>query len=346
MNLSFFDYHLPRELIAQSPVRSRSASRLVVLDRADGSIVHTRFRHVIDHLRKGDALVVNNTKVFKARLWGYRKTGGKTEVFLIRRSMDSVSELWEAFVSPSRRLHIEEQIFFDDRASVRLVRHLGSGRWLIQFNSTSAWRQILSRFGHVPLPHYIARDDSREDIRRYQTLFADRTRVGAVAAPTAGFHFTGSLLNQVTGMGVKVVPLTLHVGPGTFKPVKCEQIEDHMVDPEFAELSASAASALNRTREAGGRLFVVGTTSVRTLESAPVIGGEIQPFSGMVDLYIKPGFTFKLTDHLVTNFHLPKSSLLILVSAFAGRERIISAYATAIAERYRFYSYGDAMLIL
>jgi len=346
MNLSLFDYHLPKELIAQSPIRSRSASRLMVLNRKTGTIAHTRFRHIIDFLRKGDALVVNNTKVFKARLWGYRKTGGKIEVFLIRRAADSEAELWEAFVSPSRRLHEEEQIFFDDRASVRLVRHLGNGRWLIQFRSTFARLQILSRFGHVPLPHYIGRDDTPEDVRRYQTLFADRSQVGAVAAPTAGFHFTRSLLRQIDSMGVKTVPLTLHVGPGTFKPVKCEMIEDHIVDPEFAELSMSAAAALNRVRDSGGRLFVVGTTSVRTLESAPFTRGKIQPFSGMVDLYIRPGFKFRMTDHMITNFHLPKSSLLILVSAFAGRERILSAYETAIAERYRFYSYGDAMLIL
>jgi len=346
MNLSLFDYHLPKELIAQSPMRSRSASRLMVLNRKTGTIAHTRFRHIIDYLRKGDGLVVNNTKVFKARLWGYRKTGGKIEVFLIRRAADSEAELWEAFVSPSRRLHEEEQIFFDDRASVRLVHHYGNGRWLIQFDSISTSRQILSRFGHVPLPHYIGRDDTPEDVRRYQTLFADRSQVGAVAAPTAGFHFTRSLLRQIDSMGVKTVPLTLHVGPGTFKPVKREMIEDHIVDPEFAELSMSAAAALNRVRESGGRLFVVGTTSVRTLESAPFTGGKIQPFSGMVDLYIRPGFKFRMTDHMITNFHLPKSSLLILVSAFAGRERILSAYETAIAERYRFYSYGDAMLIL
>jgi len=346
MNLSLFDYHLPKELIAQSPMRSRSASRLLVLNRADKSVMHLRFGRIIDYLRKGDALVVNNTKVFKARLWGYRKTGGRIEVFLIRQNVNSEPELWEAFVSPSRRLHQDELIFFDDRACVRLIRHLGNGRWQIQFSSATARRQILSRFGHVPLPHYIGRDDTREDIKRYQTLFADKSRVGAVAAPTAGFHFTRSLLRQIDSLGVKIVPLTLHVGPGTFKPVKCEVIEDHLVDPEFAELSLSAAAALNQVRETGGRLFVVGTTSVRTLESAPSSNGLLQPFSGMVDLYIRPGFKFKLTDHLITNFHLPKSSLLILVSAFAGRERILSAYETAVAERYRFYSYGDAMLIL
>ncbi|PWB70727.1 tRNA preQ1(34) S-adenosylmethionine ribosyltransferase-isomerase QueA [candidate division GN15 bacterium] len=346
MNLSLFDYHLPKELIAQSPARLRSASRLMVLDRANNSIRHTRFRHVVEYLRRGDALVVNNTKVFKARLWGHRKSGGKVEVFLIRKSTESELEQWEAFVSPSRRLHEDELIYFDDQASVRLVCHMGNGRWLIQFGSPTSCHKILAHFGHVPLPHYINRDDTREDIRRYQTLFADRLRVGAVAAPTAGFHFTRSLLHEIDGIGVKVVPLTLHVGPGTFKPVKTESIEDHVVDAEFAELTEKAASTINSVRRAGGRIFVVGTTSVRTLESAPVKATEIQPFSGMVDLFIKPGFAFNWTEHLITNFHLPKSSLLILVSAFAGRERIVSAYQAAIAERYRFYSYGDATLIL
>lgn len=346
MNLSLFDYHLPKELIAQSPTRSRSASRLMVLNRADKSVMHTQFAGIIDYLRKGDALIVNNTKVFKARLWGHRKTGGKIEVFLIRPTANCVAEQWEAFVSPSRRLHEDELILFDDRASIRLISHLGNGRWLIQFSSITSRRRILMRFGHVPLPHYINRDDTREDIRRYQTLFADRSRVGAVAAPTAGFHFTRPLLHQIGDLGVAIVPLTLHVGPGTFKPVKCERIEDHIIDPEFAEVSAAAATIINRVRKSGGRLFVVGTTSVRTLEAAPVNNDQIQPFSGMVDLYIRPGFPFKWTDHLITNFHLPKSSLLILVSAFADRERILSAYQIAIAERYRFYSYGDAMLIL
>lgn len=346
MNISLFDYDLPKELIAQSPMRSRSASRLMVLERQSGSITHAKFRGIIDYLHSGDALIVNNTKVFKARLWGYRKTGGKIEVFLIRRSVDGSLEQWEAFVSPSRRLHEEEQIHFDDHYSVRLIRHLEGGRWLVQFNSVTSREQILSRFGHVPLPHYINRTDTREDIRRYQTLFADRSQVGAVAAPTAGFHFTNALLKRVEAKGVTVVPLTLHVGPGTFKPVKSETIEEHVVDPEFAELTQDAASAINRVRKSGGRLFVVGTTSVRTLESAAIDGGFIEPYSAMVNLYIKPGFEFRWTEHLITNFHLPKSSLLILVSAFAGRERTLSAYEEAIAQRYRFYSYGDAMLIL
>lgn len=346
MNIALFDYRLPKELIAQLPMRSRSASRLLVLDRKDDSITHSRFADIVGYLHKGDALVVNNTKVFKARLWGYRKTGGKIEVFLIRRGGNATLEQWEAFVSPSRRLHEGEQISFDDRYSARLVDHLGSGRWVVQFQSSTSKQQILSRFGHVPLPHYINRVDTTDDIRRYQTLFADKFRVGAVAAPTAGFHFTRSLLNQVKAMGVSMIPLTLHVGPGTFKPVKSETIEEHIVDPEFAELSEQSASAINRVRKSGGRLFVVGTTSVRTLESAPEQSGSIEPFAGMVNLYIKPGFKFRWTEHLITNFHLPKSSLLILVSAFAGRERILSAYEEAIAGRYRFYSYGDAMLIL
>lgn len=346
MDISQFDFHLPKELIAQSPSRSRSASRLLVLDRATGEITHEKFNAVLQHLKKGDALVLNNTKVFKARLWGHRVSGGKVEIFLVRRPDATVSEEWEALVSPSRRVHVGERVMFDDQLGIVVGANLAPGRRLVQFDSKSSFHRILSTFGHVPLPHYINRPDEAGDLRRYQTVFADKTKVGAVAAPTAGFHFTKSLLEEIAAKGVKIAFVTLNVGPGTFKPVKTDRIEDHLVDPEFAELSPETAQRLNSVRKSGGRVFAVGTTSVRTLESAKIVNGEIQPFSEMVNLYIRPGFKFRIVNHIITNFHLPKSSLLILVSSFAGRERILDAYRSAIENGYHFYSYGDAMLIL
>ncbi|MFH1374038.1 MAG: tRNA preQ1(34) S-adenosylmethionine ribosyltransferase-isomerase QueA [bacterium] len=352
MRTSQFDYHLPAELVAQFPARRRDASRLMVLDRQSGSTTIGPFRNLLDYLKKGDALVVNSTKVFKARLFGHRASGGKVEIFLVRPLPDA-GEMenkrgiapWVGMVSPSRRVREGEQILFESYRVI-LQKDLGGGLWQVGFQSRSQFQRIVGRFGHVPLPHYIKRQDQPCDIRRYQTIFADPNQVGAVAAPTAGFHFTRSLLGRIRNNGVEIIETCLHVGPGTFKPVKAADIDDHVVDPEYAVLSPRAAKSLNRIRERGGSIFAVGTTSVRTLESARMINGEIQPFSSMVDLYVKPNFEFRVVDHLMTNFHLPKSSLLILVGAFAGRERILSAYREAIENRLRFYSYGDAMLIL
>ncbi|MDD5425111.1 MAG: tRNA preQ1(34) S-adenosylmethionine ribosyltransferase-isomerase QueA [candidate division Zixibacteria bacterium] len=344
MDITLFDYYLPRELIAQYPVKSRDKSRLLILDRQTGSIQHARFSNIMEYLKKGDALVVNNTRVFKARLWGKRQTGAKIEVFLVR-PMEETTETWEALVSPSKRVKEGERIYFDNYW-LQLNRYNGRGSWEIRFSSKSTRNRIISGYGHVPLPHYINRADQPLDIRRYQTVFADPDKTGAVAAPTAGFHFTRPVLDEMKKRGVKIVPLTLHVGPGTFKPIKTDDINEHIVDPEYAELVPSATKIINDVKKHGGRIFVVGTTSVRTLESAPIVGGLIHPFSGMVDLYIKPGHKFKIVEHLITNFHLPRSSLLVLVSAFAGRERVLEAYQEAIANKYRFYSYGDAMLIL
>jgi S-adenosylmethionine:tRNA ribosyltransferase-isomerase len=344
MDISLFDYELPPELIAQFPSLRRDQSRLLLLDRATEELRHLKFGDFALFPKAGDALVVNNTRVFKARLWGRRKTGGKIEVFLVRK-VDPASEVWEALVSPSRRLNDGERIIFDDRHSAELVAPLGSGRWRVRFDSERERKRIIETFGHVPLPHYIGRSDQPSDIERYQTLFSSRQKTGAVAAPTAGFHFTKELLGRLAAQGVELIELTLHVGPGTFKPVKCDNIYDHVVDPEYAELGVEAAEAINRVRQRGGALWVVGTTSVRTLESAELVDGKVRPFGRLVDTYIKPGHRFQLVDHLITNFHLPKSSLLILVSAFAGRELVLESYREAIAQQYRFYSYGDAMLI-
>lgn len=346
MDISLFDYELPKRLIAQFPPERRGASRLMVVNRADGTIEHRMFRDVLEYFSPGDGLVVNNTKVFKARLWGRRATGARVEVFLVRNVKALQADVWEALVSPSRRVKEGEKIFFSETAAVDLLRQIGDGRWLVGFPSPTARQRIIASFGHVPLPHYIDREDQPDDVRRYQTIFADKSKVGAVAAPTAGFHFSRTLLNRARKLGVEPIELTLHVGPGTFKPVKVQNIEEHVVDPEFAELTEEAATHINQVRHAAGRVIVVGTTSVRTLESARIVKGKVEPFAGMASLYIRPGFKFSLTDHLITNFHLPKSSLLILVSAFAGRDLILRAYREAIENDYRFYSYGDAMLIL
>lgn len=318
----------------------------MVVDRNSGSISHHKFSELIDYIAPGDGLVVNNTKVFKARLWGNRATGARVEVFLVRTMPESDGTVWDALVSPSRKVKVGERILFGEAGSVQLLEEFGDGKWRVGFTSRTACRKVISQAGHIPLPHYIDREDTESDVRRYQTIFADSEKEGAVAAPTAGFHFSQGIIDSLTERGVKLVQLTLHVGPGTFKPVKAEKIEDHVVDPEYAQLSAEAAHQLNQIWKSGKRVWVVGTTSVRTLEFAGRTESGIMPFSGQVSLYIQPGFRFTVTDHLITNFHLPKSSLLILVSAFAGRELILKAYREAIANEYRFYSYGDAMLIL
>lgn len=346
MKLADFQYDLPTELIAQFPARQRSASRLMTLDRATGALSHGHFPELLNHVQPGDAIVVNNTKVFKARLFGRRQTGGQVEIFLVRRRTDGPTDSWEALAKPSRRLNPGEKLGFDGGEQIELHEHLRGGLWLVGFKSRSQGEKIIARYGHVPLPQYIKRPDESSDLRRYQTLFARKDKVGAVAAPTAGFHFTSEVLKKLKERGVKLYEITLHVGPGTFKPIVVDDIAEHTVDPEFAELPKEVADGLNEVRAAGGRVFAVGTTSVRTLESAKIVKGQIQPLTGMVDLYIRPGFKFRVVDHLVTNFHLPGSSLLVLVSAFAGRERILEAYHEAVRERYRFYSYGDAMLIL
>ncbi len=345
MDISLFDFNLPDELIAQTPSRNRDESRLLVLNRQDNSIKTTSFKDITDYFQKGDCLVVNNTKVFKARLLGKRKSGGEVEVFLVRRLNQSFH--WTALVKPSRRLNEGEVILFDDNLSLRLLKNSGEGKWEVQFDSDKSEEQIIEKFGHVPLPLYIKRSDTISDVSRYQTIFADPNQIGAVAAPTAGFHFTENIISKLKEKGVEIAELTLHVGPGTFKPVSVDNIEDHTVDPEYAVLSNETAEKINKARQNGNKIIAVGTTSTRTLESAEIDkDGNLIPFEKFVDLYIQPGYKFKVVDHLITNFHLPKSSLLILISAFAGRENVLDAYQTAINEKYRFYSYGDAMLIL
>ena len=343
--LSDYDYELPDELIAQHPVGERDTSRLMVLRRSDGQIEHAQFRDLPEFLSPKDCLVVNETRVIPARLKGYRPgTGGSVELLLVRQDGD----LWETMARPGRRLRPGATVAFEDedlRAVVEKV--LPDGRRVVRFEGTADLEEVLERRGRVPLPPYIRRDDVPGDREQYQTVYA---RIpGAVAAPTAGLHFTPGLLSRVGEMGVGVVPLLLHVGPGTFKPVVEEDLDRHEMDAEFYEVGAEAVERVNRCRSEGGRVVAVGTTSVRTLESAAaqVDGGwMLEAQSGWTRLFIRPPYAFRLTDVLITNFHLPRSSLLMLVSALAGREFMLEAYAEAVRERYRFYSYGDAMVIL
>jgi len=346
MNIELFDYELPDGYIAYNPARQRDASRLMILDRASGDITHAKFPAVVEYMNKGDALVVNNTKVFKARLIARRHTGGKVEIFLLHELDETDRARWKILSHPTRRVKEGEILLVDGHEAIRVIEKLPKGRSVIEFADKSEARRIISRYGHVPLPIYIHRPDKKSDENRYQTIYADPEQDKAVAAPTAGLHFTNRVLKKITDRGVKIIPITLHVGYGTFKPVKVEDIDEHQVDPEFAEIPASSAKAINDIRRRGGKIFAVGTTSVRTLESAEISDGEIKPMSRFVDLYIKPGHRFRVVDHLITNFHLPRSSLIILVSAFAGREKILEAYRTAVKEKYRFYSYGDCMLIM
>jgi len=346
MEIELFNYHLPEDQLALFPASRRDGSRLMALDRRSGEISLQKFSDIKEYFRAGDALVVNNTRVFKARLFSRRATGGKVEVFLLEEVKYDNKVCWEVLTHPTRRVREGEPLFIDEDNSFKVLRKLPNGRTIIHFSSRAEASRLISKFGHVPLPVYIHRPDQNSDEKRYQTVYAQKSKDKSVAAPTAGLHFTNRILSSLKEMGVKIIPITLHVGYGTFKPVKAANIEDHTVDPEFAEISKSSAKAINRVRQKGGRIFAVGTTSVRTLESAEMVKGEIQPLNRPVDLYIRPGFKFRVVDHMITNFHLPRSSLIILVSAFAGRENILRAYQTAVENKYRFYSYGDCMLIL
>ena len=351
-DIKLFDYNLPSELIAQYPPERRGNSKMMILNRTSGQIDIRPFGALSEYLVRGDALVMNNTRVFKARLLGHRQSGAEVEVFLTKSFLKAANSSkkglrpWEGLVKPSRRLKDGEEIIFDEHHRLCLKKNLGDGKWLIEFSSKSIEQKVIRKFGHIPLPQYIKRQDENSDSKRYQTVFARKDRANAVAAPTAGLHFTRSMLENLKRLGIKTVEVTLDVGPGTFKPVKVEDIRNHKVDSEFASLSAKACRILNTVKSQGNRVIAVGTTSMRTLESAAVNKNQIEPFSKDVDLYIKPGYQFKFADCLLTNFHLPKSSLLILVSAFAGRERILKAYQEAIRNKMRFFSYGDAMLIL
>ena len=338
---SDFYFELPEELIAQDPLEDRSASRLLVLDKKSGRMEHHIFREVIDYLRPGDCLVLNNTKVIPARLLGVKEdTGAAVEVLLLKRRENDV---WETLVKPGKKLRPGAKIAFGDgvlRAKVLEIAE--EGNRLIQFSYDGIFEEALDRLGEMPLPPYITH--KLQDRNRYQTVYARYD--GSAAAPTAGLHFTEELLNQIEKKGVEIAYVTLHVGLGTFRPVKADNILEHHMHSEHYEVTKEAADRINRARASGNRVICVGTTSCRTVESAAREDGTLEACCGDTDIFIYPGYRFRVLDGLITNFHLPESTLVMLVSALAGREHVLAAYREAIRERYRFFSFGDAMLIV
>ena len=340
MKTSDFYYDLPEELIAQTPLERRDASRLMVLDRRTGEVTHRHFYDIVEYLQPGDCLVMNDSRVLPARLMGHRPTGGVVEVLLLR---DLGDKCWECLCKPGRKMQPGNQVIFGDgelTATVREVRE--DGNRVVEFHYEGIFLEILERLGKMPLPPYIKAE--LKDQERYQTVYS--REVGSAAAPTAGLHFTQELLDKIRAKGVSTVFVTLHVGLGTFRPVKAEEITDHHMHSELCMMNQETADLLNATRARGGRIICVGTTSCRTLESLVNPDGSFCAGSKWTEIFIYPGYTFKAMDGLITNFHLPESTLVMLVSAFAGREHILAAYKQAVEQRYRFFSFGDAMCIL
>lgn len=336
---SDFYYDLPEELIAQTPLQQRDSSRLMVLDRQTGEVAHKHFYDILDYLQPGDCLVMNDSRVLPARLLGHRPTGGAVEVLLLR---DLGDKCWECLCKPGRKMQPGSEVIFGDgelTATVREVRE--DGNRVVEFHYEGIFLEVLERLGKMPLPPYIK--EELQDQERYQTVYS--REVGSAAAPTAGLHFTQELLEKIRQKGVKEAFVTLHVGLGTFRPVKAEQITDHHMHAELCMISQETADILNETRRSGGRILCVGTTSCRTLESLVQEDGSFAASSKWTEIFIYPGYTFKAMDGLITNFHLPESTLVMLVSAFAGREHVLAAYEEAVREKYRFFSFGDAMFI-
>lgn len=340
MKVSDFNYDLPEELIAQHPVEPRDASRLMTLDKVSGVISHKdSFRGILDELREGDVLIFNNTKVIPARLYGERKgTGGKVEVLLLTPKGE---HLWECLVKPGKKCQKGQELSFGANLEAVVVDHTTFGGRLIQFKPNGNFDEIINDIGEMPLPPYI--HEKLEDKDRYQTVYAKEK--GSAAAPTAGLHFTPDLLQEIQDKGVQIGFVTLHVGLGTFRPVSVESIEDHDMHKEFYHVSEETAELVNRAKAEGRRVIAVGTTSVRTLESAATDIGHVHSGSDWTQIFIYPGYTYKMVDALITNFHLPQSTLLMLISALAGREHCLAAYEEAVKEKYRFFSFGDAMFI-
>lgn len=342
MHLSGFDYELPPELIAQQPPAERGQSRLLVIPRDGGALEHRVFRELPEYLREGDCLVLNDTRVIPARLLGRRRTGGQVELLLLRPLGE---DRWEALGKPARRLHVGERVEFGEALTAEVVGEGAEGLRTVRLEYQGDLLPILEEVGRMPLPPYIRREEAQtEDRTRYQTVYA--AQPGAVAAPTAGLHFTPEVLAAIEARGVTVARLTLHVGLGTFRPIAVERLADHVMHAEWYAVSEEAAAAINAARARGGRVIAAGTTVVRTLETVAEEDGRVCAGEGMTSIFISPGYRFRVTDGMLTNFHLPRSSLLVMVSAFAGRERILEAYAEAITGGYRFYSYGDATLMV
>ena len=335
-----FYYELPEELIAQDPLEDRSSSRLLVLDKESGAVSHHVFKDVIDYLNEGDCLVINDTKVLPARLIGAKVgTDAKIEVLLLKRKENNI---WETLVKPGKKAKIGTKISFGDGLLMgQVVDIVEEGNRLIQFTYEGIFEEILDQLGQMPLPPYITHH--LEDKNRYQTVYAEHT--GSAAAPTAGLHFTPELLEKIEKKGVDIARVTLHVGLGTFRPVKVDEITDHHMHSEFFQIEEEAATKINRAKDTGKKVICVGTTSCRTVESAADETGHLKACSGWTEIFIYPGYQFKVLDSLITNFHLPESTLVMLVSALAGREHVLAAYEEAVKERYRFFSFGDAMLI-
>ena len=335
-----FWYDLPEELIAQTPLQQRDSSRLLALDRVTGETAHKHFYDIIDYLQPGDCLVMNDSRVLPARLLGHRPTGGAVEVLLLR---DLGNKRWECLCKPGRKMQVgNEVIFGDGELTAKVVEVQETGNRVVEFQYEGIFLEVLERLGKMPLPPYIKAELA--DQERYQTVYS--REVGSAAAPTAGLHWTKELLENARSKGVKTAFVTLHVGLGTFRPVQVENVLDHHMHAELCMLSEETAAILNETKAAGGRVICVGTTSCRTLESLVNEDGSFEAKSRWTEIFIYPGYTFKAMDGLITNFHLPESTLVMLVSAFAGRENVLNAYAEAVKEKYRFFSFGDAMCIL
>ena len=340
MKTSDFNYDLPEELIAQTPLQQRDTSRLLHLDRVSGEIEHRHFYDILDYLRPGDCLVMNDSRVLPARLLGHRPTGGAVEVLLLR---DLGDKKWECLCKPGRKMQVgNEVIFGNGELTATVVEVQETGNRVVEFHYEGIFLEVLERLGKMPLPPYIK--EELADQERYQTVYS--REVGSAAAPTAGLHWTKELLEKARNMGVKTAFVTLHVGLGTFRPVKAEEITDHHMHAELCMISTETAAILNQTKKDGGRVICVGTTSCRTLESLVNGDGSFEAKSKWTEIFIYPGYAFKAMDGLITNFHLPESTLVMLVSAFASREHVLHAYEEAVKERYRFFSFGDAMCIL
>jgi len=338
MKKSDFYYYLPPELIAQTPLADRSASRLLVLNRKNGGITHTDFKNLGDYLNPGDCLVINDTKVLPARLWGISKTETRIEILLLKRT----ENLWEALARPGKKARTGDALAFGKNLTGKIVKTLENGNRLIEFSYQGVFEEVLDELGEMPLPPYITQ--KLDDKSRYQTVYAEHE--GSAAAPTAGLHFTDGMLSTLQNNGIIVARLTLHVGLGTFRPVKAENIAEHHMHEEYFIIDAKNCDIINETRKSGGRVIAVGTTSCRTLETVADKSGFASPQSGNTGIFIYPGYNFKTVDGIITNFHLPESTLIMLVSAFSSREIILRAYEEAIKEGYRFFSFGDAMLIV
>ena len=342
MRIEEFDFNLPSSLIAQYPSSQRGDSRLMVIDRHSGEIQHRTFQDLADFLRPRDLVVMNNTRVLPARLIGKKETGGKCEILLIPSRNGPPGE-WEALIKDVRKIRPGTRIQFGEGFSGDILEVKG-GKAKIRFTPGGEVMDLLQKFGHIPLPPYIRRPDEPQDRERYQTILAEKD--GSIAAPTAGLHFTHSLLQSIQARGVHLTRITLHVGIGTFAPVRVQEIQDHIMETEWVEIPETVAQSIEETKQTGGRVIAVGTTTTRALESVADSQGGVKPGQHLARLFIYPGYCFRIIDALITNFHLPKSTLIMLVSALVGKDFLMKAYKEAIAKKYRFYSYGDAMLIL